>query len=31
MAELPRAQTLPFRQQRAAESGEKWDESKWID
>ena len=30
-SELPRAQTLPFRQQRAAESGEKWDESKWID
>ncbi len=30
-SQLPRAQTLPFRQRRAAESGEKWDESKWID
>lgn len=30
-AELPRAQTLPFRKRQAVQSGEKWDESKWID
>lgn len=30
-AELPRAQTLPFRKQNSTPSGEKWDESKWID
>lgn len=29
--ELPRAQTLPFRKQQSVPSGEKWDESKWID
>lgn len=30
-AELPRAQTLPFRKRQAVQSGEKWDESKWIE
>ncbi len=31
MNEPPRAQTLPFRKQQGVPSGEKWDESKWID
>lgn len=30
-AELPRAQTLPFRKLQNASSEEKWDKSKWID
>lgn len=30
-AEPSRAQTLPFRKRPTAQSGEKWDESKWID
>ena len=32
MIELPRAQTLPFRKRQVVvQSGEKWNESKWID
>lgn len=30
-AELPRAQTLPFRKRQTASPEEKWDKSKWID
>ncbi len=30
-AELSRVQTLPFRKQQSVPTGEKWDESKWID